>query len=55
MTILMVQLFYFDSEAAATPDLFRDRGLDPNRVWHFPIDTIEEFSYSDDTYSRQSP
>ena len=36
-------VFYFDSEAAATPDLFRDRGLDPNRVWHFPIDTIEEF------------
>ena len=36
-------VFYFDSEAAATPDLFRDRGLDPGRVWHFPIDTIEEF------------
>ena len=36
-------VFYFDSEAAATPDLFRDRGLDPARVWHFPIDTIEEF------------
>ena len=36
-------VFYFDSEAAATPDLFRDRGLDPSRVWHFPIDTIEEF------------
>ena len=36
-------VFYFDSEAAATPDLFRERGLDPNRVWHFPIDTIEEF------------
>ena len=35
-------VFYFDSEAA-TPDLFRDRGLDPARVWHFPIDTIEEF------------
>ena len=36
-------VFYFDSEAAATPDLFRDRGLDAARVWHFPIDTIEEF------------
>ena len=36
-------VFYFDSEAAATPDLFKDRGLDPSRVWHFPIDTIEEF------------
>ena len=36
-------VFYFDSEAAATPDLFRDRGLDPGRVWHFPIDTIEVF------------
>ncbi len=36
-------VFYFDSEAAATTDLFKDRGLDPDRVWHFPVDTIEEF------------
>ncbi len=36
-------VFYFDSEAAATADLFKDRGLDSNRVWHFPVDTIEEF------------
>ena len=36
-------VFYFDSEAAATGDLFKNRGLDANRVWHFPVDTIEEF------------
>ena len=36
-------VFYFDSEAAATADLFKNRGLDANRVWHFPVDTIEEF------------
>ena len=36
-------VFYFDSEAAATSDLFKNRGLDPDRVWHFPVDTIEEF------------
>ena len=36
-------VFYFDSEAAATADLFKDRGLDASRVWHFPVDTIEEF------------
>ena len=36
-------VFYFDSEAAATGDLFKNRGLDADRVWHFPVDTIEEF------------
>jgi len=36
-------VFYFDSEAAATGDLFKNRGLDTDRVWHFPVDTIEEF------------
>lgn len=36
-------VFYFDSEAAATGDLFKNRGLDEKRVWHFPVDTIEEF------------
>jgi RecA/RadA recombinase len=36
-------VFYFDSEAAATADLFTDRGIDPKRAWHFPVDTIEEF------------
>jgi RecA/RadA recombinase len=36
-------VFYFDSEAAATGDLFKNRGLDSDRVWHFPVDTIEEF------------
>jgi len=36
-------VFYFDSEAAATADLFTNRGIDPERSWHFPVDTIEEF------------
>ena len=36
-------VFYFDSEAAATADLFTNRGIDPKRAWHFPVDTIEEF------------
>jgi len=36
-------VFYFDSEAAATSDLFKNRGIDPERAWHFPVDTIEEF------------
>ena len=36
-------VFYFDSEPAATGDLFKNRGLDADRVWHFPVDTIEEF------------
>jgi RecA/RadA recombinase len=36
-------VFYFDSEAAATSDLFTNRGIDPKRAWHFPVDTIEEF------------
>ena len=36
-------VFYFDSESAVTSDMFQNRGLDENRVWHFPVDTIEEF------------
>lgn len=36
-------VFYFDTESATSADIFIDRGVDPDRVWLFPVDTLEEF------------
>lgn len=36
-------VLYFDSEQAVTSDMFKSRGIDPNRVAVFPVGTVEEF------------
>jgi RecA/RadA recombinase len=38
-------VLYFDSEQAVTSDMFKSRGVDPRRVAHFPVGTIEEFRH----------
>jgi len=36
-------VFYFDTESATSADLFEGRGLDTDRVYVFPVDTLEDF------------
>ena len=36
-------VFYFDTESATSADLFEGRGFDTDRVYVFPVDTLEEF------------
>jgi len=36
-------VFYFDSESATSADLFEGRGFDTDRVYVFPVDTLEDF------------
>ena len=36
-------VLYFDSEQAVTSDMFLERGVDPDRIAVFPIDTVENF------------
>ena len=38
-------VLYFDTEQAVTSDMFKSRGVDPNRVAVFPVGTIEEFRH----------
>jgi len=38
-------VLYFDSEAAVTSDMIRERGIDPARVAVFPLSTVEEFRH----------
>ena len=38
-------VLYFDSEQAVTSDMFKSRGIDPNRIAVFPVTTVEEFRY----------
>ena len=38
-------VLYFDSEAAVTSDMIRERGIDPSRVAVFPLSTVEEFRH----------
>ena len=36
-------IFYFDTESATSKDVFVDRGLDSDKVYLFPVDTLEDF------------
>lgn len=36
-------VFYFDTESATSADLFEGRGFDTDRVYVFPVDTLEDF------------
>lgn len=36
-------VFYFDTESATSKDMFVDRGFDSDRVYIFPVDTLEDF------------
>lgn len=38
-------VLYFDSEQAVTSDMFKNRGIDPNRVAVFPVATVEQFRH----------
>jgi len=38
-------VLYFDTEQAVTSDMFKLRGVDPDRVAVFPVATIEEFRH----------
>ena len=38
-------VLYFDSEQAVTSDMFLERGVDPDRIAVFPIDTVENFRH----------
>ena len=36
-------VIFFESESAITEKMLRDRGIDPERIVHFPVPTIEHF------------
>jgi RecA/RadA recombinase len=38
-------VLYFDTEQAVTSSMFKDRGIDPNRIAVFPVNTVEEFRH----------
>jgi len=38
-------VLYFDTEQAVTSDMFRERGIDENRIAVLPVATVEEFRH----------